>query len=296
MSSKALVIVEGEDRESQLFEQIQQAFSWKMEIVPFSGNISMLYDEMAKSNFMMDVVSLLRARTSDPEELAILSNTYSDVFLVFDLDPQHSLKVEDTESPEDALRRNSSRIVGKAMAMARKLNDSTDPTLGQLYINYPSIESFRDADDFFDNGFSDKQVHVRDLCKSSPFGGQGYKAISSKGKLVNKKRITTYTADDFSLLAMMNACKLRRINDGVWDCFSYDDFRKYSRQEDILSVQAEKILKTLSLWVLNTSLFLAIDYKGKSFYESLCKRISHLLHGDNTLRVDENVERLLSCE
>lgn len=270
MSSKALLIVEGKGREDVFFKTLSKAFGFDIEIVPFCGNVSMLYDEMAKDNFMSDIKSILLSKLQpwDAANIAKLKDSYSDIILVFDFDPQHSIKQLPGETPEDAVRRNVERIYAKAKKMAEDLNNSTDSTRGQLYINYPSIESFRDADDFFDPQYETKDVGLVELCKK--LGGSGYKAISARGALTNKKRLTAFEASDFESLAKMNAYKLRKIVEGVWSAFTYDKFREESRQNIVLDRQKSVIDASLRLSILNTSLYFIFDYKGRSAYESIC--------------------------
>lgn len=271
MSSKALLIVEGESREDILFKKMRDAFSLGIEIVPFRGNISMLYDEMKKLDFVGNIQDILRGRIgSDDHQREILDDTYTDIYLVFDFDPQHSIKCHDGEGEDDAIRRNVSRVWQKAMDMAKVMSDSTDPVKGKLYINFPGVESYRDADDFFDDGYAVKSVLIRDLCKH--FGGVGYKCIAGRSALANTKNLSDYMTDDFSMLAMMNVFKLRYMATGEWMSMTYDDYQKASGQANILMLQRKLIDARMSVWVLNTSLFFIFDYKGRSFYEETIRR------------------------
>ena len=272
MSSKALLIVEGEGREDVLFKKMRDVFSLGIEIVPFCGNVSMLYDEMKKLDFVGNIQDILKGRI-DPEDpqkdakVKILEDTYTDIYFVFDFDPQHSIKCLDGESLDDAMRRNASRVWQKAMAMAKVMDDSTDPMKGKLYLNFPGIESYRDADDFFDAGYATKSVLIKNLCKY--FGGVGYKCIAGSAALANKKRLSDYTSDDFSNLAMMNVFKLRYMSENAWGSMSYDDYRNASEQSNVLDLQQKLMISSLSVWVLNTSLFFVFDYKGRAFYETV---------------------------
>lgn len=272
MSSKALFIVEGE-REVDFFTTLAHALDLDMEIVPFRGNISMLYDEMVKLNFMADVKKILLSKRNpkDPKDagdIAKLNDAYTDIVLVFDFDPQHNIRRLSGETVDAALRRNAAAVYKKTLKMAQDLNNSTDPTRGKLYINYPSIESFRDANDFFDDQYATRKVKLLDLCKK--LGGDGYKAISARAALVNKKKLKAYVEPDFTNLAKMNAFKLRLITDRQWAVFTYGEFRTHSEQDAILKRQKAEIDSALCLWVLNTSLFFVFDYLGRPCYDSVC--------------------------
>lgn len=265
MSSRALLVVEGHGAEEKFFSPLKGKFNLNMEIVPYQGNISMLYDDMSQSDFYGNIPDLLKSRETDPVKLAILNSVFTDIYVVLDLDPQHSIKQGDGETQEQAIRRNFQRIARKAFAMASRMTNSTDPCLGQLYINYPSMESFRDMDNFFDIGYAERFISLPSLMKK--FGGDGYKAIVGRRKM--PKNPACYSADDYKRIVTSNVMKLSRIVDNEWREFCYADFRERSSQAGILLKQCKYVNQELSLGVLNTSSFLLIDYKGKPLYDSL---------------------------
>ena len=265
MASRALLIVEGSGIEEKFFSPIREKYGFDMEIVPYCGNVSMLFDDMAKNGFYANIVGLLKLRETEPEKLAILNGRYTDIFVVLDFDPQHGIEQKAGESKDEALRRNVQNVSVKAMEMAKRMDNSTDPTAGMLYINYPSMESFRDMDDFCDNGYGERFILLKDLVKS--FGGDGYKAIVGRRKM--QKNPAKYSLENYNSIVLSNVMKLNRILGGAWGKPSYDDFRRQSSQVDILLKQLEYVDQGLALGVLNTSVFLIVDYKGKLFYEGL---------------------------
>lgn len=273
MSSKALFIVEGK-REDHFFTTLAHALGLGIEIVQFRGNISMLYDEMVKLGFMADVTKILLSKRDpkdpkDADDIEKLKAAYTDIVLVFDFDPQHNIRQLSGETVDAALRRNAAAVYSKALRMAQDLNNSTDPTRGKLYINYPSIESFRDANDFFDDQYATRKVQLLDLCKE--LGGAGYKKISARTDWAKKNNDPKdYEKLDFANLAKMNAFKLRLITDGQWAAFTYGEFRTHSEQDAILKRQKDEMDSALCLWVLNTSLFFVFDYLGQPYYDSVC--------------------------
>lgn len=265
MSSRALLIVEGDGIEEKFFSPLKDKFGFDMEIVPYHGNISMLYDDMAKSGFYGNITDLLKARETNAGKLAILNGSFTDIYVVLDLDPQHSIRQLDWETRNQAMRRNFQRIARKAFEMAGRMTNSTDPCLGQLYVNYPSMESFRDMDCFADTSYAERFVSLPDLMKT--FGGEGYKAIVGKRKM--PKNPAGYSLDDYKSIAVSNVMKLNRIVNAEWSMPSYVDFRRFSAQTGILLKQSKYVNQELTIGVLNTSVFLMIDYKGKSLYDSL---------------------------
>ena len=265
MSSRALLIVEGSGIEEKFFSPIGEKFGIDMEIVPYCGNVSMLYDDMAKTGFYANIVDLLKSRETDPAKLAILNGRYTDIFVVLDFDPQHSIGQWPGESVDAALRRNVQRISHKAYEMAKRMDNSTDPCSGKLYINYPSMESFRDMDGFCDMGYGERFISLRDLTKK--FGGKGYKAIVGQRRL--EKNPARYSCDNYKSIMAANILKLSRVVDGVWRKMSYVEYLEKCDQVTVLLRQCGFINQTLNVGVINTSSFIVVDYKGRSLYETL---------------------------
>ena len=265
MGSRALLIVEGDGIEEKFFSSIKEKFSILMEIVPYHGNISMLYDDMFKHDFNANIVDLLKSRESDPAKLEILNHSYTDIFVVLDFDPQHSIRQYDGESIDTALRRNVQRISRKAFEMSKRMSNSTDPCAGKLYINYPSMESFRDMDSFEDRGYVERFLAIINLVKK--FGGQGYKALVGQRSV--EKNPAKYSLEDCQMIMAGNVSKLSRIVDGVCRKMSYDEYMEKSAQDTILLKQCKFVNQYLVLGVINTSMFMVIDYKGRGFYDAL---------------------------
>lgn len=265
MSSRALLIVEGSGIEEKFFSPIREKFGMDIEIVPYCGNVSMLYDDMAKNGFYADIVGLLKSRETDSDKLAILNGRYTDIFVVLDFDPQHSIEQLPGESEDAALRRNVQRISRKALEMAKRMDNSTDPTAGKLYINYPSMESFRDMDDFCDSGYGERFIPLKDLVKK--FKGKGYKAIVGEKRM--EKNPAHYSRENYMSIMMANVFKLSRIVDDRWCKMPYEEYQAKSNQLTVLLKQCKFVNQSLTLGVINTSSFLVVDYKGRAFYDTL---------------------------
>ena len=265
MGSRALLVVEGDGVEAKFFSQLKKRFGFGLEIVPYRGNISMLYDDMVGSGMYGNIIDLLKARETDAGKRKLLDGTFTDIYVVLDLDPQHSIEQHPGETREKAMRRNFQRIARKALAMARSMTNSTDPCQGQLYLNYPSMESFRDMDSFGDAGYAGRFVSL--FCLMKKFGGEGYKAIVGKRKM--KKNPASYSFEDYKSIAASNVKKLNRIVNGEWKKPDYGEYRRDSVQARVLLQQCKFVNQELALGVLNTSVFLMIDYLGKPFYDGL---------------------------
>ena len=89
---KILVLVEGAKTDVALMERLLATYQidFKYEIVPYCTNIYTLYHEMFEDNVPadMDLLQLLKSREPDTSKKAMFDDFYSDILLIFDLDPQ----------------------------------------------------------------------------------------------------------------------------------------------------------------------------------------------------------------
>lgn len=124
---KILILVEGAKTDVALMEHLLKMYEIdvKYEIVSYCTNIYTLYSEMFLENdpSSIDLKQLLKGRESSKEKKGIFDENYSDILLIFDLDPQ---------APDfDAY---------KIQRMADYFTESSD--MGKLFINYPMVEAF----------------------------------------------------------------------------------------------------------------------------------------------------------
>lgn len=125
--SKILVLVEGAKTDVRLMEHLLSIYgiSENHIIVPYCTNIYTLYKEMFqdKKPEEIDLLQLLKEHEHDPEKKLLFDERYSDILLIFDLDPH------DPGFSADKIRKMSEYFV-----------ESSD--MGKLYINYPMVEAF----------------------------------------------------------------------------------------------------------------------------------------------------------
>ena len=157
-NSKILVIVEGEKTEKQLMHRMCKEYGIDIldnQIYCYTTNIYDLYDRIFKDSLDeiedLDFLLALKEKGINEENKDILtSNNYSDVLLMFDYEPQdHQFSIDKIEF------------------MLEYFSESTEN--GKLYINYPSVESFKHIKSFPD------YEYVDNLCQWS--------------KLANTKRL-----------------------------------------------------------------------------------------------------------
>lgn len=91
-----------------------------------------------------DIRLILKAREKDPEKKKILDDRYTDILLVFDLDPH------DPQYDPKHIK-----------LMQEYFSDSSD--IGQLYLNYPMVEAFYHLNSIPDDCYYDKTAFMTEL-------------------------------------------------------------------------------------------------------------------------------------
>lgn len=267
MNKKILLIVEGKKTEPVLFKRIEEVLNEKLqskfEICPFGTNIYSLYKQILKYDFNVNIKDLLAE--IHPEYKEKLKNNFLYTYLIFDFDPHHSKK-NDTRSIKEIALENAKKV-GE---MAKYFTNETDPTIGKLYVNYPTIESYKDCNSFFDNDYKNEKVALSDI--------KHYKEMVSK-KIVAMKRVDSYTSGDFEKLIIQNIFKLNYLLNSKWEMIEYKEYLNYSNNLNVLNAQKELIDFLKEIAVLNTSLFLIVDYFGNknNYYSNLINNAKVLL-------------------
>ena len=143
--SNILFVVEGRKRERQLVERLAEVFGFSAKLYTVNGNIYSLYQAVKKDPYA-EIVQVLLGMDNSESDKTILANKFTDIFLVFDCDAQHTMNRDEVSSmsPKEIAQRNM-MLIGE---MAERFDESTDPLRGKLLVNYPMVESFRDCDDF----------------------------------------------------------------------------------------------------------------------------------------------------
>ena len=129
-------VVEGERFEPKLFKKLTKAFfnkgvgkiSPEIIILPSCVNIYMLWQELQNDDYL-DIIEVIREKSPNSGLLNNMSRKdFAEVFLFFDLDPQHNKDMNITKSI--------------LLEMLKTFDNETEN--GKLYISYPMIESIRD--------------------------------------------------------------------------------------------------------------------------------------------------------
>ncbi|MCL2499205.1 MAG: hypothetical protein FWE90_02595 [Defluviitaleaceae bacterium] len=146
--AKMLILVEGSRIDIPLMEHLFRLYriDADYEIVSYDTNIYTLYNQMFKDGTpeYMDILQALKEREPDRVKKSIFEQSYTDILLIFDLDPQ---------DPQFTYK--------KISEMMDYFVESTD--MGKLYINYPMVESFYHMQAIPDTGYNNRTVTLTEL-------------------------------------------------------------------------------------------------------------------------------------
>lgn len=247
---KTLVIVEGKRTEPVLFRRMAAVFGMDMDVYSVGGNIYAIYRILKSERFEANVKDVAAEMSGSDEDREILAQDFADTFLVFDCDPHHTDGRGEAPLP---VGRIVERNFGRILEMARHLDDSTDPTKGKLFVNYPMVEAFRDCDDFFDPAFERTDVPVEEIA--------AYKRRVASRKL-NRFHPGSFSRGQFESLVRMNVFKLSSLNGTGFGPVPYETFLRQSGCGPIAQRERELVRATARMPVLCPSLFLPVDYFG----------------------------------
>ena len=249
--NRILLIVEGEKREKDFFEQYKKVkkFSDDLEIVPFCQNIKELF-RLSKEYIFNgikpnNIIDILMDSNISEDDKKKLEGRFTDVYLIFDLDIQNA--------------KTDSAIIDYLNDIKDLIlfyDDST--SIGQILINYPSMDSiYHIRDDEYD---SYKDIKI----KSSIIENEDYKIFLSEKKLTYD--CSKLTQNDFNMLAAINLKKANYIVNKEYQTTDHKTYEYTLTQMNILEAQIKNILDESFLFVLNSSLFIDIDLFGKELY------------------------------
>lgn len=120
------------------------------ELVSYNTNIYELYREMFREGDpdSIDLLQLLKEREVNEIKKKLFDERYSDILLIFDLDPQDHLFSD-----------------YKIIEMAEYFSESSD--MGKLYINYPMVEAFYHMKDIPDGDYISYTVTMDELAEGT---------------------------------------------------------------------------------------------------------------------------------
>ena len=228
-AAKILILVEGEKTDLRVMERLLQKYgiSKRHEIVPYKTDIYDLYDCMFVNTEPqdMDLLQVLKERERSEDKRKIFDDNYSDIILIFDLDPQAS--------------RYSAQ---KILQMTEYFVESSD--MGKLYINYPCVEAFYHMSSIPDPQYCERVVTLKELKL-----GKYKERVNNETKNSDYRKFTI-TKDDYDKVICANIEKAQKITCG----------KAYPKAEEILAVQLNKLKEESCIYVLCTCIFYIYDY------------------------------------
>jgi hypothetical protein len=148
MAAKILILVEGEKTDVKLMNHLLQVYGISEDhvIVSYNTNIYTLYKAMFLDNDpeTIDLLQLLKSKEKDPQKKLIFEENYSDILLIFDLDPQ------DPTFTSESIRE-----------MQAFFTESSD--MGKLYLNYPMVEAFYHMTEIPDDQYPTRIATLEEL-------------------------------------------------------------------------------------------------------------------------------------
>lgn len=249
--NRILLIVEGEKREKDFFEQYKKVkkISDDLEIVPFCQNIKELF-QLSKDYIFNgikpdNIVDILIDSNISEEDRKLLEGPFTDVYLIFDLDIQNA---EEDSGIADYLK--------DIKELVSFYDNST--SIGQILINYPSMDSICHIKD--DKFVSYKDIKINSNIDESKY----YKVYLDENKLpFDSKRLSQ---NDFNMLAAINLKKANYIVNEKYQRLDHKTYEYDLTQMNIFEAQIKNILDKSFIYVLNSSLFMDVDLFGKALY------------------------------
>ena len=239
--AKILLLVEGAKTDVEVMNQLLKVYgiSERHEIVSYNTNIYNLYKALFRENDpeAVDILRLLKSKEKDVEKKLIFDERYSDILLVFDLDPQDS-----DYSPE---------IIKKLLGY---FNESSEN--GKLYLNYPMVESFYHMRSIPDPNYYTYKATIAELKAKS------YKTRVHRESRNNKFELFAVDRAECNQVIKQNINKSNMITHGY-----VIDKEEPASSDEIFSVQAECIKAEDRLYVLCTCVFYIYDYNPKLIAE-----------------------------
>lgn len=243
-TSKILVLVEGAKTDLRLMEHLLHMYGIdkRHEMVSYNTNIYVLYQEMFADGdpSSIDILQLLKAREKDLAKKEIFNINYSDILLVFDLDPQ------DPQFSKD-----------KVLNMMQFFVESSD--MGKLYLNYPMVEAFYHMKSIPDKDYNDYIVSLSELTQ-----GTYKQRVNQENRNHNYSKFAV-TREECNIVIRQNIDKawcisqIGGLEDGVENILP--------QSADILKKQLSKIETENAISVLCTSAFYIVDYNSKFITE-----------------------------
>ena len=274
--NRTLLVVEGKSEKSDLFKTLLKVFP-EIEIDDddiwvYETNIYKLYNQIEKEydgDFTEIDLPLLITRHEKKEKA--YKKDFANIYLIFDYECQ-----------------DSSFSIEKICKLQECFCDSSDN--GQLYINYPMLESYLEIKEFpTDDTYKDAKVDIK-------YTGTRYKTRFNKAELRNLMNLPTKIARDLENIYHINSTDQVLFTKDILSA-NYDDLCELKRiickyiHDQKLQLQAENHiaskLKVFSRKGEYTTYLQCIRWRfQRIIYHNICKA-NKLLHQEYNISDDD---------
>lgn len=253
MPKRILVIVEGEADEVKFLRSLFQNCYKKAEykLYTYRTNIHVLAQELYNNyndfdEDETDIRLVLASLEQNASKRQLLLDKYTDVYMIFDFDPQHDHPHFDT--------------------VKRMIKYFDDPTYqGKLYINYPMMQSYRHFLELPDNSFSERKVDMTQI--------KNYKKIvGDESKYTDLNRYSYIT---FYSLAVHHLRKMNMILNFKYELPTKNDYLGFDNAM-VYDWQLEMLKSTGFVYVLNTCIFALVDFAPNKFFKYISQHSNEL--------------------
>jgi hypothetical protein len=242
--SKILILVEGAKTDFKLMKHLLHIYGIDSnhEVVSYNTNIYVLYQNMFADGdpSSIDLLQLLKEKENDPVKKEIFEARYSDIILIFDLDPQDPLFSKE-----------------KVLKMMEFFTESSD--MGKLYLNYPMVEAFYHMKSIPDENYNDYIVSLDELSK-----GTYKQRVNSENRNHDYSKFAV-SREECNIVIKQNIGKAWNILEMV----KLHDGTEYLLPElvEVLRKQLLKIEIEKTISVLCTCAFYIVDYNARFITE-----------------------------
>lgn len=249
-----LFVVEGLNDEPRFLRRLLQVcystqlfntYSYKTNIHVLAKHLEDEYPDFENED--IDIQLILRQYEEDINQRELLSEHYTDIFLVFDFEPHdHTPHFE---------------IVKRMLSY---FNDST--TRGKLFINYPMMQSYKHFPKLPFPQFKNESISYYD-CKK-------YKEYVSK--ISQYTDLTKYDYPLFMSLTIHHLYKANYLLSASYELPTVEEYLSWEMSQ-IYDIQVSSLKKDAMIFVLNTCIFVLCDYKPNEFFRQLTDRKQQFL-------------------
>lgn len=237
VNKNILIITEGDKKEINLMRRLNELFiDDNCAFVSYKTNLYQFYNNLKSytgGDFSdLDLLLALREHEQDEEKKKLFNKNYTSIILIFDYEPQdNNFKID---------------IIKELM---NYFSDASD--MGQLFLNYPMVESFyhlRKFDSKIDKNFINSKFSLEELQKH-----KYKKRATDEDTTLDVKRMTKIQLKN---ILCQHACKANLIvnNDN-----SLPDGYNHLFLTNILDKQNELLLQSHEGYIISTCGFYVLE-------------------------------------